>query len=166
MFKKNLTKKIAYLGIISALYVVLSLAFLPLSSGAVQVRISEGLTILPLFIPESIIGLFLGCFFSNLICGCAVFDVVFGSLITMISAIFTYFLGILIKDKSLRFILGALPPILFNAFLLPLVWLWCYNLLEYAYFLQVLFLFLGECVSVYVVGFFVQKGTEQFILKK
>jgi len=61
-----------------------------LASGAIQVRISEALTILPVFTPAAIPGLFIGCLLSNLLTGCMPLDVVFGSLATLIGACGTY----------------------------------------------------------------------------
>ena len=66
-------------GIIAALYTVLTLvsAAFGLASHEIQVRISEALSVLPLFTPAAIPGLTLGCMVSNLITGCMPLDVVF-----------------------------------------------------------------------------------------
>ena len=80
--------------VIAALYVVLTLfinAF-DLASGAIQVRISEALTILPYFTPAAVPGLFIGCLLSNFMTGAAIWDIIFGSLATLIGAIGTYLL--------------------------------------------------------------------------
>ena len=77
---------------IAALYVVLTLIFAPISFGEMQVRISEALTILPLFTPAAIPGLFVGCILANLLGGAIVWDVVFGSLATLIGAVGGYLL--------------------------------------------------------------------------
>ena len=76
-------------GVIAALYVVLTVIAnaLGLASGAIQVRFSEALTILPVFTPAAIPGLTVGCVLANLITGCAPWDVVFGSLATLIGAL-------------------------------------------------------------------------------
>lgn len=76
----------------AALYVVLTMlshAF-GLDSGAVQLRFSEALCILPMFSPAAIMGLFVGCILSNLLAGGIVWDVIFGSLATLIGAVGTY----------------------------------------------------------------------------
>ena len=72
--------------LIAAIYVVLTyfISAFNLASGAIQVRISEALTILPVFTPAAIPGLFIGCLLSNLLTGCMPLDVVFGSLATLI----------------------------------------------------------------------------------
>ena len=90
-------KKINFLtqaAMIAALYVVLTLAInaFGLASGAIQVRVSEALTILPYFTPAAIPGLFIGCLLSNTITGCALFDIIFGSIATLLVAVGTYLL--------------------------------------------------------------------------
>ena len=78
---------LAYGAVIAAIYVALTMAFQPISFGPVQFRISEALCILPFFTPAAIPGLFVGCFLSNLFCGAAGLDIVFGSLATLIGAV-------------------------------------------------------------------------------
>ena len=61
-------KKVLFLvqaAAIAAIYVVLTVAFAPLSFGEVQVRFAEGLTVLPYFTPAAIPGLFAGCLIGN-----------------------------------------------------------------------------------------------------
>ena len=65
---------------IAAIYVVLTIVFAPFSYGEVQVRISEALTILPVFTPAAIPGLFIGCLISNIFGGCILPDIIVGSL--------------------------------------------------------------------------------------
>jgi uncharacterized membrane protein len=149
---KITTLMLARAGIIAGLYIVISLCLAPISSGPIQVRISEGLTILALIYPESIVELFIGCMLSNLITACAIYDVIFGSLITLISAIFSYFSTKRIKKTPLKIFIGGLFPILLNSFLLPLIWQWCYGFGQYVYIVQVAFLLIGQTISVYAIG--------------
>ena len=72
---------------IAAIYVALTMIFAPISFGPVQFRISEALCVLPFFTPAAVPGLFIGCLLSNLFCGSAMLDVVFGSLATLIGAV-------------------------------------------------------------------------------
>ena len=104
---------------IAAIYVALTMSFSAISFGPVQFRISEALCILPFFTPAAIPGLFIGCFLSNLLCGAAVMDVVFGSIATLIGAVGSYCLR---HNKWLV----CVPPILANAIIVPWV-------LRYAY---------------------------------
>ena len=150
---KFTTNFIARTGIIAGLYAVISFIAMPIASGLIQVRISEALCLLPLFFPESILGLFVGCLVSNLITGCAFLDVLFGSLITLSSAFLTYYIGKLaIKRNFVKILIGGLFPIILNALLLPIIWHISYGYSEYAYPLQVLFLLAGQSLSIYGVG--------------
>ena len=150
--KKLSTHRLARAGVIAGLYTAISLIVSPITSGAIQVRIAEALCMLPLFYFESIPALFVGCLLSNLITGCAPFDVIFGSIITLTCAFFTYIVGKTIKNTALKIIVGGIFPITLNAFLLPLIWIWCYGALEYMYILQVAILLLGQSVSIYAIG--------------
>lgn len=111
-------KNVAFMtqaAIIAAIYVVLGVMFAAIGSGAIQVRIAEALTILPLFTPAAIPGLFVGCLISNILSGGILPDIICGSLATLIGAIGTYKLG------RIKPILGTLPPILANTIIVPLV---------------------------------------------
>ena len=101
-----MNKKVLYLvhgAVIAALYVVLTMLAnaLGLANYAIQVRFSEALTILPVFTPAAIPGLFLGCIISNTMTGCMLLDIIFGSLATLIGAVFSYLLR---KNRCLRHI--------------------------------------------------------------
>ena len=63
--RNNLTRRLCIGGVIAALYAVLTLALPFLSYGAVQIRFSEALTVLPFFLPEAVPGLAIGCFIAN-----------------------------------------------------------------------------------------------------
>ena len=146
------TLKYVRAGIIGALYVVLSLITLPIASGAIQLRVAEGLTLLPLIFPESIPALFIGCLLFNFISALPIYDVLLGSLITLVASVLTYIVGKLIKTKALKVFVGGLFPVLLNAIFLPIIWLAFTGELSYVYGLSVLFIFLGQAVSVYTVG--------------
>ena len=107
---------------IAALYVVLTFIAnaLGLASQAIQVRFSEALTILPYFTPAAIPGLFIGCLLSNILTGCALPDIIFGSLTTLAGAIFTY------KLRKYKW-LAPVPPIVANAIVIPFVLLYAYG---------------------------------------
>ena len=75
---------------IAAIYAALTLALAPISYGAVQVRVSEALTVLPFFMPHSAVpGLFLGCLLANFLGGAGIWDVIFGSAATLVAAMIT-----------------------------------------------------------------------------
>ena len=128
---RNQTLKLANAGMIAALYVVLTYIanLLGLASGAIQVRLSEALTILPVFTAAAVPGLTVGCVLANLLTGCAAWDVVFGSLATLIGAIGTR----LLKNKPL---LAWIPPVVSNAVIVPVVLMKVYGVEDVTVFGQ------------------------------
>ncbi len=148
--------RITQAAMIAAIYVVLTvfISAFNLASGAIQVRISEALTILPVFTPAAIPGLFLGCLISNLVTGCMPFDVVFGSLATLIGACGTYALR---KHKWL----APLPPIVANTIIVPFV-------LRYVYLAEgtipffMLTVGIGEVISCYLLGSILHRVLDRY----
>ena len=143
---KKTSKFMAHSAIIAALYVVLTYLAnaLGLASGAIQIRFSESLTILPVFTSAAIPGLFIGCFISNLLSGCVIWDVIFGSIATLIGALCTYLLR---KYKKL----ACIPPILSNTIIIPFVLKYAYGLpAGLGYF--ILTIGVGEIVSCGILG--------------
>lgn len=114
MKNKNVTF-LTQAAMIAAIYVVLTYLFAPFSFGEIQVRISEALTILPLFTPAAIPGLFIGCLIGNILGGAILPDIIFGSIATLIGAVFTYML------KKHTPVLGVIPPIASNTIIVPYV---------------------------------------------
>lgn len=104
---------------IAALYVVLTVLAnsLGLASQAIQVRFSEALTILPFFTPAAVPGLYVGCILANLLTGSALWDIVFGSIATLLGALGTYAIGKLPFQRKKW--LTPLPPILANTLIIP-----------------------------------------------
>ena len=138
---------------ISALYVVLSFvsnAF-GLASGAIQIRISEALTILPYFTVAAIPGVTIGCILFNLLSGAAILDVIFGGLASFIGAISSWFIGKSAKKISWMKYLVPVPPILANAFIVPWVLKTAYGLTD-AYWYLVLTVGIGEIISCGILG--------------
>ena len=136
---------LVHAAVIAALYVVLTFFAnaLGLASSVIQVRISEALTILPYFTPAAIPGLFVGCLLSNILTGCALPDIIFGSLATFIGAVFTHKLR---KNKWL----APIPPIIANAVIVPFVLLYAYGIRPLGFsFVTVT---IGEIISCGVLG--------------
>lgn len=162
--QKNKTLFIARAGIISALYAGLSFLTLPLASGAVQVRLAEGLSLLPVIMLEAVPGVFVGCLIVNFVSGCVLVDTVVGSLVTLLSAILSYAVGRFIKKGALKIFIAGLFPVLLNAFILPIIWIF-YAQTEYLYHIQVLLLIAGQTLAVYGVGVPLVVGVRKFIKK-
>ena len=116
-------KYITQAAMIAAIYVVLTLfvSAFNLASGAIQIRISEALTVLPAFTPAAIPGLFIGCLISNLLSGGMLLDVIFGSLATLLGACGTYLL------RKWKWVVSV-PPILSNALIVPFVLAYVYHI--------------------------------------
>ena len=143
-------KKTRYLthgAIIAAMYVALTFvaSLMGLASGVVQVRLSEALTILPLFTPAAVPGLFVGCILANLLTGCAVWDVVFGSIATLLGALGTHWC----RKKSKY--LAPVFPILANVIIVPFVLKLVYGAPDAWVFLAVT-VGIGEIISCGVLG--------------
>ena len=140
------TKAIAIGGLVAAVYVVVTLIFaaLGLSSNIIQIRLSEALCIMPCFCPAAVPGLFVGCLISNLIAGAGIFDIVFGSLATLVGAIGTYLLR---KNRWL----APVPPVIVNGLVIPAVLIYGYGI-NMCYFLAAFYIFIGEFISCYILG--------------
>mgnify|MGYP000951941658 CR=1 FL=1 len=101
--------------VIAAAYAVLTwlAALAGIAYGPVQFRFSEALTVLPVFTSAAVPGLTLGCLLANIMSGYGIYDMVFGTLATFLSALLTRAL------RRVRFrgipVLAPLPPVLVNA---------------------------------------------------
>jgi uncharacterized membrane protein len=135
------TRYIVKAGIIAAIYAVLTVLLGNISYGPIQYRISEAMTILPLFMPEAIPGLTIGCFLSNIFGGYGFVDIVFGSLTTFVAAYLT--------SKMPNKYLAVLPPILLNAFIVSI---WVSKTTNTLYFLNVGTIGFGEFVTAGILG--------------
>ena len=89
MNHKTSTFFIAQGAMIAAAYVVLTIAFVPFSFKEIQIRLSEALTILPMFTSAAVPGLAVGCLLANILGGAVLADVIFGTLATLIGAVGT-----------------------------------------------------------------------------
>ena len=148
--KRNTQKRVRYITLsatIAALYVVLTLisAAFGLSSGAIQLRISEALCVLVAFTPAAIPGLTVGCLISNLIASANILDIVFGTLATFLGALGGYYLR---KRKWLI----TLPTLLSNVIIVPLVIVYGFGVKDMALPLVALTVGIGEFLSATVLG--------------
>ncbi len=121
MKRKSTIHRITEVALIGAIYTVLTLISGPLAFGPVQFRLSEALTLLPLFSPVAVYGLGFGCFFSNLLGfllglnPLGLIDAVVGTAATLIAAFLTKWAGALPLSFPKRFIIGGFAPVLSNA---------------------------------------------------
>ncbi|MBE5790162.1 MAG: QueT transporter family protein [Clostridiales bacterium] len=155
--QKFSARQLATGGTIAALYVVLTYLanMVGLASGAVQVRLSEALTILPCLTVAAVPGLTVGCVLANLLTGCALWDVVFGSLATLLGAIGTRLMR---KTPNLAWI----PPVVSNTIIVPLVLQKVYGVPDVLWFLA-LTVGAGELISCGLLGLLIYKPASRII---
>jgi len=138
------TNALARGAIIAALYAAMTLLLAPLSYGEIQVRLSESLTLLPILLPEAVPALAIGCLLANVLGGCTIFDIVFGTLATLLAAVLT-------RRLRNRLRLASAMPVLFNGVIVGAV-------VHYAYApviplpLCMLSVALGEAISCMLLG--------------
>ena len=128
--------------VVAAIYFALATALQPISFGPVQFRLSEALVLLPIFMPEAIIGVTLGCFLSNFFYS-TMYDVIFGTIATALAAVLTCLL------RRTKF-LYVLPPLFLNAVLVPLIWV--VDGSDAAYMLNFALILASEVIVVCVIG--------------
>ena len=136
--------------LIAALYTVLTVAIAPLSYGPVQFRFSECLTVLPLFFPESVIGLTVGCFFSNLF-GNGPLDLIFGTLATFSASLLGFLISKKCKNFAVKLFWVEFFAIVINAVIVPFTFL-AFTELKEAYFINMLTVGLGQLVVISTLG--------------
>ena len=154
-------KKVLFLtqaAMIAAIYVVLTIVFQPFSFGQIQVRIAEALTILPMFTPAAIPGLYIGCMIGNILGGSILPDIIWGSFATLIGAVFTYLLR-----KQSKY-LAILPPIISNTVIVPLVLRYAYGILL-PIPLMMLTVGIGEVISCGVLGIVIHSALKKYQYK-
>ena len=146
---------LAQAAMIAAVYVVLTYVFAPFSFGEVQVRLAEALTILPMFTPAAVPGLFVGCLLGNILGGGIPMDILFGSIATLLCACGTY----LLRDRS-PFI-ACLPPIIANTLIVPFVLRFGYGVNLPIPFMM-LTVGIGEVISCGVIGMILLKALSRY----
>ena len=130
---------------IAALYVVLTMAFAPISFGPMQLRIAEALTILPLFTSAAVPGLFAGCILANILGGGVIWDIIFGSLATLIGA----WLGYKLRENRW---LVPLPAVVSNTLIIPFVLRYGYGVADIPLPLMMVYIAAGEIAGCYILG--------------
>ena len=150
---KEKTLHLTRAALIAALYVILTFLaqIFGLASGAIQFRLSEALTCMPLFYKEAIPGLWIGCILADLLTGCAMWDIVFGSVATLLGALGTYYIG---RKKPA---LGPVFPIASNMLIVPAVLQQVYGSADSYWFLMVT-VGIGEIVCCGLLGMLLYKA--------
>ena len=142
--KENKTRSLVHGALIASIYVVLTIAFRPISFGPIQFRISEALCVLPFFTAAAIPGVTIGCLISNMIGGAVLVDVVFGTLATLIGAIGSRLL------RGNRYLV-SIPPILSNTLIIPWVLKYAYGSEDLVWYMMIT-IGIGEILAIGVLG--------------
>ena len=142
--KENKTRNLVHGALIASIYVVLTIAFRPISFGPIQFRISEALCVLPFFTAAAIPGVTIGCLISNMIGGAVFMDVVFGTLATLIGAIGSRLL------RGNRYLV-SIPPILSNTLIIPWVLKYAYGSEDLVWYMMIT-IGIGEILAIGVLG--------------
>lgn len=139
---------------IAAIYVILTYLshVFGLASGVIQLRLSEALCVLPAFLPEAVPGLTIGCLISNILTGCAPWDVVFGTVATLLGVLGARILARLASKSfgSIAFLI-PLPTVISNALIIPFVLRYAYGAPDALPFMM-LTVGIGEFLSAFVLG--------------
>ena len=132
---------------IAAMYVALTYitSLVGLASGAIQVRLSEGLVAMLYITPAAIPGLTIGCLIANILTGCCLLDCIFGTLATFIGA----YLGFKLRKKAKWLI--PLPTIISNSIIVPFVLIYGYGI-NSPYTLLATSVCAGEVLSAGMIG--------------
>lgn len=138
------TRRLARGAVIAALYTALTLLLAPISYGQFQVRLSEAMTLLPILLPEAVPALAVGCLLSNILGGCTIFDIVFGTLATLLAALCT-------RRLRGKLWLAAAMPVLFNGVIVGAVVHYCYSP-AFPLLLCMLTVAIGEAIACMIVG--------------
>lgn len=151
---KKRTMFVVEAGVIAAVYVVLTMisAMFGLSSGVIQVRISEAMSFLPFVTPAAIPGLTIGCLISNAMAGGVPLDIIFGSVATLLGSICACLMGKLFKKrKTLGMILATIPNVITNALIVPWVLKIAYGAQDAVWFMMVT-VGIGEIIASVILG--------------
>lgn len=135
-------KDLARGAIIAAIYTVLCIALQPISYGAIQLRVAEALTVLPILYKEAIPGIFIGVLLANIFGGLGLADIVFGSLTSLVAAYLTY----RFRHKFVAYLF----PIVLNAVIISI---YLHALANLPYWATVLSIGASQAVVVFALGF-------------
>ncbi len=141
-------RRLTLAALIAAIYTTATL-ILPIPQYlGVQFRVAEAMTVLPFLFPEAVVGLTVGCFLANLLGSPIMLDWIFGTLATLLAALWT--------RRMPNLWLAALPPVICNAVIVGAEIAWFVvqdgGAFWPAYGLNALTVGLGEAAACYILG--------------
>lgn len=156
IFMKKKVQTLTLNAVIASGYAVLTLVISPFAYGAIQMRITEIIVLLSCYNKKFIPGLVIGCFLANLNSPLGMYDLLFGTFATLIACILMHYV------KNVYF--GALVGSLVNGLIIGLE---LYLALELPFFINVIYVFIGEFI-VLLVGAFLFKQLEknEYLMKQ
>jgi len=154
--KKFTVRALAQGAIIAAVYALLTIFLAPISSGLIQCRVSEAMSVLPYFTFSAVPGLFIGCLIANLLVGAPIYDVIFGSLATLLAAYITYAMR-----KHVSKYLAPLPSVVVNALVVGWLLTYVYEV-GVDYWIAVGYVAIGQAIACFVLGIPLMKLLERF----
>ncbi len=132
--------------VIASVYALLTIFLAPISSGLVQCRIAEALCVLPYFSFSAVPGLFIGCLLANLLIGAPLYDVLFGSMATLLAAYMTF----LLRKRAPKY-LAPLPSVVCNALVVGALLVFVYDV-GVPYWAAAGYVAIGQAIACYVLG--------------
>lgn len=138
----SIIRRIASNGIIAAIYFLTTYLTYSISFMGIQVRIAECLILLCFFRRDYTIGLTLGCLIANLISPIGVWDILFGTLATLVSCLLISFMR--------QMFLATLIPVIINGFVVGAE---LNILLQEPFWYNVGTVALGEFIAISVIGY-------------
>ena len=154
--KKFGVRELVQGAIIAAIYALLTIFLAPISSGLVQCRVSEAMCILPYFTFSAVPGLFIGCLLANLLTGMAAYDVVFGSLATLLAAYLTNAL----RNKVPKY-LAPMPSVVVNALVVGWLLTSIYGF-EVSFWVAAGYVAIGQAIACFALGLPLMSLLERF----
>ena len=147
---KFTTRQLTTAAVIAALYAVLAYfsGIFGVEYGPIQCRFSEALCVLPFLMPEAVPGLLIGCLVANLLSPYGALDIIFGSLATLLGALWTARVG--------KKWLAPLPPVICNGVIIGAVIAFSQTGFSAAFVPALLYngvtVAIGEALACYVLG--------------
>lgn len=154
--KKFTVRALSQGAIIAAVYALLTIFLAPISSGLFQCRVSEAMSVLPYFTFSAVPGLFIGCLIANLLVGAPIYDVIFGSLATLIAAYITYAMR-----KHVSKYLAPLPSVVINALVVGWLLTSVYQV-GVSFWVAAGYVAAGQAVACFALGIPLMKLLERF----
>jgi len=154
--KKFTVRALAQGAIIAAVYALLTIFLAPISSGLIQCRVSEAMSVLPYFTFSAVPGLFIGCLIANLLVGAPIYDVIFGSLATLLAAYITYAMR-----KHVSKYLAPLPSVVVNALVVGWLLTYVYEV-GVDYWIAVGYVAIGQAIACFALGIPLMRLLERF----